>query len=747
MKDRCTPQPGSSESVNRADGKAQTGRSAAGAGGCLVGVAEAVASADPLEEPAAPERPVELEWGRIDPFHWLRERSQPEVRRYLEEENRYLERVLAPWSGFQAQLERELRAWVPREDRTPPWRWGPYLYYRRFPEGAEYPLICRRPAADPRGAEEVLLDANELGAGSAFFHLSRFEPSLSGRFLAYAVDCQGRRLYTLRILDTATRTHLADVVGPTTGEFEWDDEETGLFYLQQNSETLRSEQLRYHRLGTSSSEDSLLYVEQDPTFSLTLTRSASREYLIVTSRQTLTTECRWFRPQFPVGALVPVLPRQRGLEYFLEHGQRCGHEELLILLNDRGRNFRLVAAPAATVADRGTWRELVPCREDVFLVDVRPYQKGLAVLERTQGLPRIRVLDAEGREQRVLSFAEDAYVLELDAHGDFEGRLRFSYSSLATPWTVYEEDFRTGERLECYREPVGGGYDPRALRTERLLIPVRDGTEVPATLCYRADLLDFQQAPLLLEGYGAYGLSLDPIFDSSLLSLLTRGWIFALAHVRGGQELGRSWYEQGRGQNKRHTFEDFVDVTEGLVARGYGARDRLFALGGSAGGLLVSVVANERPELFRGIIASVPFVDVLTTMSDPSIPLTTAEYDEWGDPANPDERAYLLSYSPYDNVRSQAYPHLLVTAGFHDSQVQYWEPAKWVAKLRKLRSDRSKWLLLRTDFEAGHSGTSGRYRRLAQRALEWTFLLVLAGQVPRDSEAGRHSEAMSTRLD
>lgn len=684
-----------------------------------------------IPEPLAPELPFQLEDGRVDVFYWLRERQRPEVRRYLEEENRYLEQVLAPWEPLRRSLEEELRFRVPDEDVTPPWRCGSFLYYRRFASGLEYPILCRRPLGAPREVEEVLLDVNVLAEGSAYFHLCRFEPSPSGRYLAYAIDTLGRRLYALRVLDTESGAHLEDQISPTTGDFEWSDDETGLFYLEQDPETLRSERLRYHQLGTATTSDFTLYFEQDPTFSLNLVRSASRKYLILTARQTLTTECRWFLPRFPLGSLEPLLPRQRGLEYYVEHWPTPAGDQVLLLLNDVGGNFRLVLAPSEAVGDRSKWRGLVPCREDVLLLDVRPYRRGIAVLERSSARPRLRILSSEGMEQRVLSFSEEAFALELDPHGDFDGPLRFGYGSLATPWTVLEEDFETGARVVLYREPVGGSFDPSLYRTRRLWIPARDGVLVPVSLVFRSDCGPLDQAPVLLEAYGAYGINLEPVFDPSFLPLLDRGWIVALAHVRGGQELGRAWYEQGRGLSKRHTFEDFVDVAEGLVTRGYGKRDRLFAWGGSAGGLLVAVVANERPELFRGIIAAVPFVDVVTTMSDPSIPLTTAEYDEWGDPSKPEDREYLLSYSPYDNVKAQAYPHMLVTTGFQDSQVQYWEPAKWVAKLRKHRTDRSKWLFLRTEFDAGHWGTSGRYRRLGQRALEWCFLLALSREGER----------------
>lgn len=684
-----------------------------------------IAALELLPEPFAPERPQEgRRPGFEDSYGWLRDREEPEVRAYLEEENAYLERVLSSVRELRQRLEAELKARVPGEDRTAPWRCGPYLYYRRYLPEADYPLICRLPVGASAAAEEVLLDGNRLAAASAFFHLCRFEPSPSGRFLAYAIDRLGRRLYTLHILDTTTGELVGMGVAPVTGEFEWSEDEQAIFYLQQDPETLRSDRLRLHRLGADPGQDPVLYFEEDPTFSLGLARTASGRFLVLTSRQTLTTECRIFPARVPASELAPLLVRERGREYFAEHLESPEGDEVLLLVNDRGRNFRLVAAPWGSAGDPCRWRELVPCREDVLLVDVRPYRAGIALLERCGGLPRIRVVDRTGKPLRTLVQQEAAYVLDLDPRGDFEGPLRFGYTSLTTPWTVFEEDLATGERSQLYREPVGGGFDPSRYRTERRSLEVRDGAKVPVTLLFRNDLAEPARAPMLLEGYGAYGINLEPVFDASLFSLVDRGWLIGLIHVRGGQELGRHWYEQGRGRAKRHTFEDFVDVAEGLPRQGIGNRERLFAWGGSAGGLLVGVVLNERPELLRGAIAAVPFVDVVTTMSDPSIPLTTGEYDEWGNPGDPEDLAYLLGYSPYDNVRPQAYPHLLVTSGFWDSQVQYWEPAKWVARLRKLRTDRSRLLLLKTDFEAGHSGVSGRYRRLEQRALEWTFLLL-----------------------
>ncbi len=690
---------------------------------------EPVAPAAAPAEPRAAERPFDLVAHgetRSDPFYWLRERESPEVRSYLEAENRYLEAVLAPAAPLRERLFEELAGRLAPADQTAPWRQGDWLYYRRFEPGGDYPLACRR-AGSMEGPEEVLLDGNQLARGHAFFSLARFEPSPSGRYVAYAVDTVGRRFYTLRIRDSTTGETLPDTIEATTGEVEWAADDRTLFYLRQDPETLRADRAFRHRLGADPRGDEVVYREEDETFSLSLAKTTSERYLVLCSRQTLATECRVLPSDRPAAEFEIVEPRRRGHEYWLDHQAGRDGGRFLFLTNDGARNFRLAAAPVASPR-RQSWSELVPGREDVLLADLRAFTGRIALLERSGGLPRLRLLDAGGRELRTLAFDEPAYALELDERSEHGGPLRFRYSSMTTPWTVYEEDFETAARTLVHQERVLGGFDAAAYRTERFAAPARDGAEVPVTLLYRRGTPRDGTAPLLLEGYGAYGYDNEPAFDANILSLADRGFVVGIAHVRGGQELGRAWYEAGRQRAKLNTFHDFIDVAEYLKRERWADPRRTYAVGGSAGGLLIGAVLNLRPELFDGAIAAVPFVDVVTTMLDPTIPLTTGEYDEWGDPNDPRDYHFLLGYSPYDNVAAKPYPHLLVTTGFHDSQVQYWEPAKWVAKLRTLRTDRSKWLLLHTDFDAGHGGASGRYRRLRDKALQYAFLLELAGR-------------------
>lgn len=678
-------------------------------------------------EPAARVRPSRLDQHgdvRIDPWYWLNERENPEVRAHLEAENRFLETCLRPAAELRAELEAELAARLAPEETTAPYRQGDAWYYSRFRAGADYELFCRR-VGTLEAPEEVLLDGNELARGHAHFQLAAPVPSPSGRFLAFAVDVVGRRFYTLRVLDLTTGQLLADRIENVTDGFVWANDDATLFYARQDPATLRSRSVHRHRLGADPGADPRVYDERDESFWVSLVRFRSGRFLAIRSAQTVTTEYRVLDAERPEGEFRIVEPRRRGREYELDHQPGEDGGRFLILTNDGARDFRLMVAPARDPG-RETWRELVGARPGVLLEQALAFDGAIAVRERVDALPRLSLLDREGRTLRQCVFAEAAYAAALDPLAEVGGPLRIVYSSPTTPRTLLEEDLSSGARRQLHRAAVAGSFAPEDYRTERTWAPARDGSRIPVTLVARAGRSSERSAPLLLAGYGAYGLAYEPHFNPNLLSLLDRGFVFAIAHVRGGSELGRAWCDEGRRLAKRNTFDDFVDAAEHLVGTGRCDPERLYAIGGSAGGLLIGAVLNQRPELFHGAVANVPFVDILTTMLDPSIPLTTGEYDEWGDPRDPAVYAYLKGYSPYDNVEPRAYPHLLVTAGFHDSQVQYWEPAKWVAKLRATRNDPTRLLLLRTNFDAGHAGSSGRYRRLADVALQYAFLLHLA---------------------
>ncbi len=684
-------------------------------------------AAAPIAGPRAHPRPARLELHgdvRVDPWYWLNGRDDPEVRAYLEAENDYLEAKLASAASLRGKLEAELAARIAPEESMAPYRHAGAWYYSRYAAGAEYELFCRRVGALD-APEQVLLDGNELARGQAHFHLASPVPSPAGRYLAFAIDSVGRRIYTLRVLDLANGELLADRIENATDEIVWANDEATLFYARQDPATLRSCRVHRHRLGTEPDRDPLLYEEADAAFSVSLARFRSGRFLAIRSAQTLTTEYRVLDADRPDGEFRVIEPRLRGREYELDHQPTAGAGRFLILTNDEAPDFRLMSAPAEAPG-RANWTELVGRREGVLLEQVQAFDGAIALRERVAGRGRVRVLDDQGRSVREASFAESAFVVTLDPLAEVGGPLRLIYSSLTTPRTLYEEELASGRRSLRHRAPVAGRFSPASYRTERIWAPARDGRSIPVTLLTRAGAAPDGGAPLLLAGYGAYGLSYQPAFNANLLSLVDRGFVYAIAHVRGGSELGRAWCDGGRRLAKRNTFDDFVDAAEHLTRAGWGDPARLYAVGGSAGGLLVGAVLNERPELFHGAIANVPFVDILTTMLDASIPLTTGEYDEWGDPNDPAVYDYIKRYSPYDNVARADYPHLLVMAGFHDSQVQYWEPAKWVAKLRSARLDRSKLLLLRTNFEAGHAGSSGRYRRLADTALQYAFLLELA---------------------
>ena len=662
---------------------------------------------------------------RNDEYYWLRERENPEVIAHLEAENAYAEAVMAPTKGLQDNLYEEIVARIQPEDTTVPYRFGSYEYYTRFVEGGEYPIQCRRPldAGDDPEAEEILLDGNALAEGHEFFNLRGFEVSPGEDLLAFSTDTQGRRFYTLRFRDLGSGEFLPDEIPNVTGNIAWANDNRTVFYSKQDPETLRWHRVFRHVLGTDVSEDVLVYEEADETFNLGVGKTKSRELLVIASFQTLSSEYRILDADDPEGTFEVVEPRRVGHEYQIDHFG----DWLYLVTNHEAKNFRLMRAPVASPAQEN-WEEVLPHREDVFLTGIEVFQDHLVIQERQGGLIKLRVRPWSGEGEHYLDFGEPAYLAFVESNPELDTHvLRYGYMSMTTPRSTYDYDMNTRERTLLKRQPVLGDFDPENYVTERLHATARDGAQVPISIVYRKDFPKDGTRPLLLYGYGSYGNSLDATFNSPRLSLLDRGFAYAIAHIRGGQELGRDWYENGKLFNKMNTFTDFIDVGEYLVSEGYAAPDQLYAMGGSAGGLLMGAVINLRPDLFNGVVARVPFVDVITTMLDPDIPLTAGEWDEWGDPRNKDEYDYILSYSPYDNIEAKDYPHLMVTTGLHDSQVQYWEPAKWVARLRATKTDDHR-LLLVTNMSAGHGGASGRFKRHRETARTYAFFLDLAGQ-------------------
>jgi oligopeptidase B len=658
---------------------------------------------------------------RDDPYYWLRDdtRADPEMLGYLSAENEYTKAVLAPVQPLIDQLYIEIVARLKQDDSTVPVRYRGYWYAIRFATGQEYPIVVRRADA-PDAAEVVLLDGNAMAAGLPFFQLGGYEVSPDNRLLAYTEDTVGRRQYRLRIKDLVTGTLLPDVIENVDGGVAWADDNRTLLYVEKDPVTLLGRRVRRHLLG-SAGEDPVLYEEPDESFDLSVERSKSEQYLFIASESTTSSEWRHARTDDAAFDFKVVLPREEDHEYQVDHLD----DRLLIRTNWQALNFRIVDVPIAAAADRTRWRDVVAHDPAVFVQDFDLFRTFLAVSERSGGLLKIRV-QRWGEAPFHLTADDPAYTMALSSNPELDTtQLRYVYTSMTTPGTTYRYDLADGSRELLKREPVLGDFDPANYASEFVWVPARDGERIPVSIVYRRGVALNGSAPLYQYGYGSYGLSIDPSFSSARLSLLDRGFVFAIAHVRGGQELGRRWYDSGRLEHKWNTFNDFVDVTDYLVAHGYGARDKVFAAGGSAGGLLMGVIANVAADRYAGLVAHVPFVDIVTTMLDTSIPLTTLEYDEWGNPNEADAYAYMLSYSPYDNIRRQPYPAMLVTTGLWDSQVQYFEPAKWVARLRTLNTGNQP-LLLHVNLEAGHGGKSGRYEHMREVAREYGFVIALA---------------------
>ena len=693
----------------------------------LLVVSTGIMAADLPKAPlAARKSHVHREHGveRSDPYYWLRERDNREVLDYLKAENAYTEVAMEDTKELQEDLFREIKGRIKQDDDTYPVRWKNYLYYSRYTDGSEYPRYFRRRADTSEESGRIIFDVPELAKGHRFYDFDEGEVSPDENLIAFSFDTTGRRIRTLQVKDLESGEILPDRIENVDGGHAWAADSKTLFYTRQDPETLRDYQVWRHRLGTPSADDVLVYEEEDETFSCYVMSSQSEKYIIIGCSQTLSDEYRLLDAGNPEGEFKVFTPRCRGLEYDIEHFR----DGFYIRTNKGAENFRLMwTAELKTTEDH--WQEVIPGSEEIFLSDFEVFDDFIVLEEREKGLNRIRVREIKDGKTHTIDFGEAAYSAWADTNLQFDTEwLRYGFSSLKTPSSLYEYNMRTRERRLLKRQPVLGGYDSEQYTTERHFVTAGDGTKVPLSIVYRRDAFRKDgDCPLLLYAYGSYGYSIHASFSSIRVSLLNRGFVYAIAHVRGGQEMGRAWYDDGKLLNKKNTFTDFIDCAEFLVKEKYTSSRRLCASGGSAGGLLMGVIANERPDLFAAIIADVPWVDCVTTMLDESIPLTTGEYDEWGNPNDKKFFDYILSYSPYDNVRNGDYPAILVLAGLNDSQVQYWEPAKWVARLRERKTD-DNLLLLKTDMDSGHGGASGRFGKYREYALEQAFLIRNVGK-------------------
>ena len=668
-----------------------------------------------------------------DDYFWMRlsddqkEAAEPDeqtakVVDYLNRENAYTKEVMNGTEAFQESLFNEIVGRIKQDDQSVPLLDNGYYYYSRYEEGKEYAIYCRK-LGSLEAEEQVMLNVNEMAEGFNYYAVGGQSVSTNNNLLAFSVDTVSRREYTLQFKDLTTGEILADRIPGTTGGATWANDNKTVYYSKKDPITLRSSRIFKHVLGTDASQDVLVFEEADETFSCGIGKSKSEQYLMIASYSTVSNEWRYLDANTPNGEWKIIQPRERNLEY------SCSHygEHFYITTNRDAKNFKLVRTPIhATTYEN--WEDVLPHRDETLLEGVDIFKDYLVVSERTEGLNQIRVKRWDDAEDYYIQFPDPAYSAYVGANPDFDTKqLRYGYNSMTTPSSVFEMDMVSqATNLLKQQEVLGGSFDPANYESERVMVEARDGTKVPVSIVSRKGVKKDGNNPFLLYAYGSYGYSMDAGFSSTRLSLLDRGFVYAIAHIRGGQEMGRDWYEDGKMFNKKNTFTDFVDCGQAMVDLGYTSPQHLYAMGGSAGGLLMGAVINMAPALFNGVIAAVPFVDVINTMLDESIPLTTGEFDEWGNPKNKDSFDYMMSYSPYDNVTAQDYPHMLVTTGYWDSQVQYWEPAKWMAKLRDTKTGENL-LVMDCNMETGHGGASGRFKRLRETAMEYAFFMMLEG--------------------
>ncbi|NDV91942.1 prolyl oligopeptidase family serine peptidase [Alteromonas sp. 345S023] len=661
---------------------------------------------------------------RVDNYYWMRDdaREDPEILSHLEKENAYLETVLAPLSESRERLYEELVSRIQKDDSTVPVLDNGYWYYTQYSGDNEYPIFIRKPTLESE--DEVLLDVNKLADGHDYFSVGSVAVSSNNQLMAYSEDTVSRRMYTIKVRNIATGELYEDRLIDTSGAVVWANDNEHLFYVKKDPQTLLGFQVYRHKLGTEQAQDALMYQEDDETFYTHISKSKDDEVIYIHHDNTDMTGVTLIDANAPAQAPKTFLPIEEGHEYSVE---KAG-DEYFILTNKDAKNFKVMVAPANATDDMSKWKDVVAHNPDVFIQDIEIIGDYLVVKEKEQGVPRIVAHNLITKDARTIPLDDPIYGAYFTGNTQLDtDTLRIYYSSMTTPPSILDINLKTMDTKVMKQNKISDSFDASAYRSERVMVKAQDGSDIPVSLVYRKD--SFSQDgtnPLYQYAYGSYGSTVEPTFRSSWISLLDRGFVVAIAHIRGGQMLGRDWYEDGKMHSKMNTFTDFIDVTKGLIEQNYVDSEKAFAMGGSAGGLLMGAVVNIAPELYEGVSAHVPFVDVVTTMSDASIPLTTGEYTEWGNPANKDEFDYMLTYSPYDQVQAQAYPNLLVTTGLHDSQVQYFEPMKWVAKLREMKTD-DNLLLFKTEMEAGHGGASGRFKRLESTALEYAFVLYLAG--------------------
>ena len=665
---------------------------------------------------------------RIDNYYWLNDyfKKGPDSEKvvaYLNAENAYYDAMMAGTESLQNSLYNEMKARIKEEDESVPVFKRGYFYYTRQVTGKDYFIYCRK-KEKLEAKEEILLDVNAMAEGYTYFSAIGFSISPNNNLLAYGVDTLSRREYTIYVKNLVTGETLSDAITGTEGGPIWANDNQTIFYTAKNPVTLLSEKIMRHLLGTAPALDQLVYEEKDPSNYIGVGKTKSEKFITVVSKATLSSEVSWINANQPNDALVVFQPRMKEVLYSIDHA----NDRFYIRTNQQAKNFKIVTC-AEDKTGESCWEELIAHRQDVLVSGFELFKNFIAINERKNGLTQIHIVNTQNKESHFLPFDEPTYVAGIGSNPEYHtDTLRFNYTSLTTPNSVYDYNMVTKDKKRMKQQEVLGGFDAQQYETERMFATAKDGIQIPISIVYKKGFIKDGNSPLLLYAYGSYGISMDASFSSVRLSLLNRGFAFAIAHIRGGQELGRYWYEDGKMLNKKNTFTDFIDCAEFLIAKKYTSSSHLYANGGSAGGLLMGAIINMRPDLWKGVIAAVPFVDVVTTMSDSSIPLTTNEYDEWGNPADKESYDYMKSYSPYDNVANHTYPNMMVITGLHDSQVQYFEPAKWVAKIRAMKTG-DHLLLMHTDMEAGHGGASGRYKPLTDKAREYAFLLSLQGIV------------------
>lgn len=658
---------------------------------------------------------------RTDNYFWLNDRENPEVIDYLNQENAYYNSMTASTKPFQEALFEEMKGRIKEDDSSVPYFYNGYYYITRFEKDKGYPIYSRKKGS-LTAKEEILFDCNEMAEGHSFFQLGGLSISPDNKFATFGVDVVGRRIFTIQIKDLETGEIRPEKIEKVSGSSVWANDNATIFYTRQDEVTLRTDKVFKHILGSNVADDVLVFNEKDETFHVSISKEKSRKYIVIGSSSTLTTEYRTLLSDTPDGEFKVFQKRSRGLEYTMAH---YGDSFYIVTNKDKAFNFKLMKTPE-NATEKENWTEVIPHRKDVLLEEIEIFKNFLVVEERSNGLNKIKIMPWNGKGAYYLPFDSETYAAYTTTNVDFDTEiLRYGYQSLATPSSVIDFNMTTKVKTVLKEQQVlGGKFDKENYTEERIWATAQDGKKVPISMVYKKGLSKDGKNPLLLYAYGSYGASMDAYFSSSRLSLLDRGFIFAIAHIRGGEDLGRDWYEDGKLLKKKNTFTDFIDCSKFVINQKYTSPEHLYAEGGSAGGLLMGAIINMAPELYHGVIAQVPFVDVITTMLDDSIPLTTGEYDEWGNPNDKKYYDYMKSYSPYDNIETKAYPNMYVSTGLHDSQVQYWEPAKWVAKLRFMKTDKNL-LFLDTNMDAGHGGASGRFEALKEVAKEFSFLLDL----------------------